>query len=147
MNWQFFMFLVFMSIASFCMAFVLYAAITRLFDGTVYRKWMQVILVPLGVVAFDMAVIVVPDKWRYIVGAIPILLIGALLLYFRFVKGGDLRTGSEAPDPLELSRRTAAMQNRSGDRKTKRQLATEKRQERKEMVRALKADRDKVKEE
>lgn len=106
MNFEFFAFMVFMSIVSFAVAFIAYAVITKLLgkEGTMARM-AQVILVPLAVVAYDMFCFYVDDSYRYFVGCIPLAGIVGLMLYAYFFKSstaeGFLETPQQAAKNLQ----------------------------------------------
>ena len=43
----------------------------------------------------------VPAEYRYVVGGMPMLLLGLMLLYYRFGKGGSM---DDAPAPSEMKK-------------------------------------------
>lgn len=103
MNFDFFFFLVYMSIVSFALAFVCYYLIVRLLgkEGTA-SKVAQVVLIPLIIVAFDMYVFYVEDSWRYFVASIPLAAVCGLTLYAYFFKRDEAY--GFAPTPKEAAR-------------------------------------------
>ena len=107
MNFDFFMLLIFMSISSFAMAFVLYYLIIRTFgrDGKV-SKLAQVLLIPLLIVGFDMLVLFADESYRYFIGSLPLAAVVGLCLYAYFFKRNDtagfLSTPKEAHKAYEM---------------------------------------------
>ncbi len=88
MTFEFFMFILFMSIASFAMAFLAYGLVIRIWGRTGWEsKLGQVVLVPLLVVLFDFVTIAVPVRFRYYVGGLPLAALALLIFYFYFFKG------------------------------------------------------------
>ena len=79
---EFFLFVVMLSVVSFCMAVLCYGLTLRFFKGS---KVVQYILTPLCVVGWVLA-------------ALPILAVMGLFLYAR-------KKYEENPEPLELARR------------------------------------------
>ena len=74
---EFFIFLCFMSFVSFAVAFLAYGLVIRLMGTTSSAsRYSQIILVPM-------------------------LLLGLMLLYYRFVKGGSM---DDAPAPSEIKK-------------------------------------------
>lgn len=90
MDFGFFVFLIFMSLVSFALAFLAYYFIVRVLgkDGAASRI-AQIIGIPLIIVAYDMFVFYVDDSWRYFVASIPLAAVVGLALYGYFFKGGD----------------------------------------------------------
>ena len=124
-------FLIFMTLVTFAVAFVAYAAIVWLWgtNSSTGSKIAQMILVPVAVIGYDFVTIISPAKYQYMVGAIPILLIGFMLLYFKFIKDGSFR--EEAPEPLQVKRPSAkslkheAKKSARAERKNKKNTAKE----------------------
>ena len=88
MNFDFFMFLLFMSIASFAMAFLAYGFVVRFWGKTGWvAKIGQVVLVPILIILFDFVTIATPVRYRYYVGSLPLAALAALIFYFYFIKG------------------------------------------------------------
>lgn len=106
MNFEFFVFLVFMSIVSFAIAFLAYGMVIRFMGKEgMLSKFGQIILVPACIIIFDFIVFAAPQEYRYVVGSIPLLLIAGLMLYLRFFKGESL--GIDQPSPSEMAQRVA----------------------------------------
>lgn len=99
---EFFIFLIYMSMVSFAMAFVAYAIIIWLFGTTGnLSRYSQIFLIPLAIIGWDFLTITRPMEYRYYVGGVPMAAIAIMLLYYRFVKGGNW--GKEEPTPMELA--------------------------------------------
>ncbi|MEG0798561.1 MAG: hypothetical protein RSC56_08025 [Acidaminococcaceae bacterium] len=97
---EFFIFLIFMSFVSFAIAFVAYAFVVWMFGTTsTVSRYAQMFLIPLSIVGYDFVTITAPLEYRYVVGGAPMLMIGLILLYYRFGRGG---TFNDAPEPLEV---------------------------------------------
>ncbi len=103
-NFQFFVFLVFMSIVSFAVAFLAYGLVVRYLgkEGPL-SGIAQVIFIPGCIVLYDFLTIT-SQEYRYVVGSIPIGIIGAILLYYRLVLGENF--GTEKLSPTELANET-----------------------------------------
>ncbi len=100
MNFEFFFFLLFMSVVSFCVAFLAYAMVVRCMGKvSTASRWAQIILIPLCVIFFDFICIAVPIEYRYWIGSIPMALIAAILGYYYFVKGESI-TGAQSPSEM-----------------------------------------------
>ncbi len=98
MNFDFFMFLLFMSIASFAMAFLAYGFVVRFWGKTGWvAKIGQVVLVPILIILFDFVTIATPVRYRYYVGSLPLAALAALIFYFYFIKGESPFDKDEAP--------------------------------------------------
>jgi len=99
---EFFIFLIYMSVVSFAMAFVAYAIILWLFGATgKLSRYAQIFLIPLSIVGWDLLTITRPIEYRYYVGAVPMAGIAIMLLYYRFAKGGNW--SKNEPTPMELA--------------------------------------------
>ena len=62
----------------------------------------QILLVPACIVIFDFNTIA-SGEYRYMVGSVPLILIAAVAIYYRFVKGENL-AAQEEKNPLEMAR-------------------------------------------
>ena len=81
---EFFIFLCFMSFVSFAVAFLAYGLVIRLMGTTSSAsRYSQIILVPIAIIGYDF------------------LLLGLMLLYYRFGKGGSM---DDAPAPSEIKK-------------------------------------------
>lgn len=98
MEMQFFFFLVFLSIASFALAFIAYVIVLRLFGE---NRIAQAIIIPLVVVAFDFTVMVVPKDYTYLVGSIPMAGVAGLIAYAYFFKGVPVGGSASVQPTLE----------------------------------------------
>ena len=87
MNFEFFLFLIFMSVISFAVAFLAYALVIRCMgkEGALSR-WTQIICIPACVIFYDF-ITIASGEYKYWVGSAPLLVIGAILLYYYFIKG------------------------------------------------------------
>ena len=87
MNFEFFLFLIFMSVISFAIAFLAYALVIRCMgkEGALSR-WTQIICIPACVIFYDF-ICIASGEYKYWVGSLPILVIGCILLYYYFIKG------------------------------------------------------------
>lgn len=87
MDFEFFFFLVFMSMVSFAVAFLAYGMVVRFMGKSGFGSRLgQIILVPSCIVFYDFITIASGD-YRYVVGGAPMLVIAAILIYFRFFRG------------------------------------------------------------
>lgn len=92
---EFFLFVVMLSVVSFCMAVLCYGLTLRFFKGS---KVVQYILTPLCVVGWDFLVVIQGEPLRWVLATLPILAVVGLFLYAR-------KKYEENPEPLELARR------------------------------------------
>lgn len=96
MNFEFFFFLIFMSVISFAVAFLAYAMVIRFMGKeSTLSRWTQIICVPACVIFFDF-ICIASGEYKYWVGSIPLLLIGLILLYYYFIKGESI-LGEQTP--------------------------------------------------
>lgn len=100
---EFFIFLCFMSFVSFAVAFLAYGLVIRLMGTTSSAsRYSQIILVPIAmIIGYDFLTITAPAEYRYVIGGLPMLLLGLMLLYYRFGKGGSM---DDAPAPSEIKK-------------------------------------------
>ena len=97
---EFFIFLCFMSFVSFAVAFLAYGLVIRLMGTTSSAsRYSQIILVPIAIIGYDFLTITAPAEYRYVI--LPMLLLGLMLLYYRFGKGGSM---DDAPAPSEIKK-------------------------------------------
>ena len=97
---EFFIFLCFMSFVSFAVAFLAYGLVIRLMGTTSSAsRYSQIILVPIAIIGYDFLTITAPAEYRYVIGGLPLL--GLMLLYYRFGKGGSM---DDAPAPSEIKK-------------------------------------------
>lgn len=102
MNFEFFFFLIFMSVVSFSVAFLVYALIIRCMgkEGALSR-WSQIICIPACVIFFDFICFASGEN-KYYVGSVPLFLIAAILLYYYFFKGEGI-LGEQTPSQAAAS--------------------------------------------
>lgn len=126
MNFDFFVFLVYMSLVSFAMAFLIYYLVIKVFgrEGTL-SKAAQIILIPLIIVAFDMLVFTMEDSMKYFVASIPLAGVCGLALYAYFFKRDD--TYGFAPAPKEAARVLEAPPKKTSKKSQRIHAAREKR--------------------
>ena len=99
---EFFIFLIYMSVVSFAMAFVAYAIILWLFGANgKLSRYAQIFFIPIAIIGWDLLTITRPIEYRYYVGGVPMAVIAIMLLYYRFVKGGNW--SKDDPTPMELA--------------------------------------------
>ena len=99
---EFFIFLCFMSFVSFAVAFLAYGLVIRLMGTTSSAsRYSQIILVPIAIIGYVFLTPPAPAESRYVIGALPMLLLGLMLLYYRFGKGGSM---DDAPAPSEIKK-------------------------------------------
>ncbi len=124
MNFEFFAFLVFMSFVSFAVAFLAYGMVVRFMGKESFAARLgQIILVPACIVIYDFITIASGDH-RYIVGSVPLILIAAIALYFRFVKGESFAEPEPTPsqlanldnEPKKFSKKSARIHERRKNR-------------------------------
>ena len=56
---------------------------------------------PIAIIGYDFLTITAPAEYRYVIGGLPMLLLGLMLLYYRFGKGGSM---DDAPAPSEIKK-------------------------------------------
>ena len=98
MEMQFFFFLVFLSIASFALAFIAYVILLRLFGD---KRLIQAIVIPLVVIAFDFTVMVAPKEYTYLIGSLPLAGVAGLIGYAYFFKGVPVGSSASVQPNLE----------------------------------------------
>ena len=99
---EFFIFLCFMSFVSFAVAFLAYGLVIRLMGTTSSAsRYSQIILVTIAIIGYDFLTITASAEYRYVIGGLPMLLLGLMLLYYRFGKGGSM---DDAPAPSEIKK-------------------------------------------
>ena len=88
MNFEIFLFLLFMSFVSFAVGVIVWVAIARFFGrGSQKARILSYIMIPVIALAYTFLVITA-GKWRYPLGFLPIALIIGYLLYYRFGNHG-----------------------------------------------------------
>lgn len=105
MNFEFFFFLVFMSFVSFAVAFMAYGMVIRFMGKEGFASRMaQIILVPACIVFYDF-IVIASQEYRYVVGSVPLLVIAAIILYYRFFKGEEFLDENK-PTPSQMANLT-----------------------------------------
>ena len=100
MNFEFFFFLVYMSIVSFAIAFLAYGMVVRFMGKEGFASRLgQIILVPACIIFYDFITIASGD-YRYFVGAVPLAIIAFILIYYRFFKGESFLDDKPAPSEI-----------------------------------------------
>ena len=100
MNFEFFFFLVYMSIVSFAIAFLAYGMVVRFMGKEGFDSRLgQIILVPACIIFYDFITIASGD-YRYFVGAVPLAIIAFILIYYRFFKGESFLDDKPAPSEI-----------------------------------------------
>ncbi len=105
MNFEFFFFLVFMSFVSFAVAFMAYGMVIRFMGKEGFASRLaQIILVPACIVFYDF-IVIASQEYRYVVGSVPLLVIAAIILYYRFFKGEEFLDENK-PTPSQMANLT-----------------------------------------
>lgn len=105
MSFEFFFFLVFMSFVSFAIAFLAYAMVVRFMGKeSSMSRMAQIILVPACIVFYDF-IVIASQEYKYWVGCAPMLVIGLMLIYYRFFKGEALIDDNK-PTPSQIANLT-----------------------------------------
>lgn len=105
MNFEFFFFLVFMSFVSFAVAFMAYGMVIRFMGKEGFASRLaQIILVPACIVFYDF-IVIASQEYRYVVGSVPLLVIAAIILYYRFFKGEEFLDDNK-PTPSQMANLT-----------------------------------------
>ena len=125
MNFEFFAFLVFMSFVSFAVAFLAYGMVVRFMGKEgMFARMSQILLVPACIVIFDF-ITIASGEYRYMVGSVPLILIAAVAIYYRFVKGENFAAQEEksllemarmADEPKKFSKKSARIHERRKNR-------------------------------
>ncbi|WP_276692950.1 hypothetical protein [Acidaminococcus massiliensis] len=92
---EFFLLVLLLTLVSFSMAVLCYGLTLRFCNGS---KWARYILTPLLVVGWDFLVVIQEQTLRWVLGLLPIAVVGILFLYAR-------KKYAEDPEPLELARK------------------------------------------
>ncbi|WP_317303800.1 hypothetical protein [Acidaminococcus timonensis] len=92
----FFIFVLLLSVISFCVVILCYGLTLKFFHGSKVAQW---IITPLAVVGWNFLVITRNGIARPILGALPIVAVAGMLLYAKF------KYNEPAPTPMELARK------------------------------------------
>ena len=99
---EFFYFLMLYVFCVFCCGLPGLRLVIRLMGTTSSAsRYSQIILVPIAIIGYDFLTITAPAEYRYVIGGLPMLLLGLMLLYYRFGKGGSM---DDAPAPSEIKK-------------------------------------------
>ena len=126
MNFDIFLFLLFMSLVSFAVGVIVWVAIARsLGRGSRQARILSYILIPVIALGYNFLVITA-GKWRYLIGFIPIAVIIGYVLYYRF---GDHETYIEpqAKPESDFQRRESSKSRRIREAREKRAAEREQR--------------------
>lgn len=116
---DFMIYMIFMSFVSFAVAFLAYGLVVWMLGTTsTTSRYAQMFFVPLAIVGYDFITITANPAYRYYFGGAPMLVLGLMLLYYRFGKGG---TVNKDPEPLE-ARKPSVKSLRHAEKKNKRKL-------------------------
>ena len=125
MNFEVFLFLLFMSFVSFAVGLIVWVAIARIFGrGTPTAKLLSYVLIPILVLAYNF-LIIVSGPWRYAVGSLPLVVIVGYLLYYRFGNHGSY-IEPQAPPPSDFKRRESAKSRKNHAARGKREALRKK---------------------
>lgn len=117
MGIQFFAFLIFMSFVSFCLAFLVYALVRKtLGTQSTAAKTAQYIGIPVAIIGYNFLVIA-SGAYCYVVGAVPMLAVAAIYLYYRFGNNG---ANYDAPAPSDFKREESKKSRRIHEARAKR---------------------------
>ena len=119
MNFEIFLFLLFMSFVSFAVGVIVWVAIMRFFgQGSRNARILSYILIPIFALGYNFLVLTA-GKWRYLVGFIPIALIIGYALYYRFGNHGTYIEPQAKPES-DFQRRESSKSRRIREAREKR---------------------------
>ncbi len=101
---EFFIFVLLLSVISFCVVILCYGLALKFFHGSKVAQW---IITPLAVVGWNFLVITAGGIARPILGAMPIVAVAGMLLYAKF------KYSEPAPTPMELARKQNSQKMKS----------------------------------
>ena len=111
MNFEIFLFLLFMSFVSFAVGVIVWVAIVRFFGrGSQKARILSYILIPIIALGYNFLVLTA-GKWRYLVGFLPIALIIGYVLYYRFGDHGTYIEPQAKPES-DFQRRESSKSRR-----------------------------------
>ena len=127
MNFEIFLFLLFMSFVSFAVGVIVCVAIVRFFGrGSQKARILSYILIPIIALGYNFLVLTA-GKWRYLVGFLPIALIIGYVLYYRFrnriSSGGKVPSPDGSARPGKNGRRSANSVSMANRKKSKEERA------------------------
>ena len=111
MNFEIFLFLLFMSFVSFAVGVIVWVAVMRFFGrGSQKARLFSYILIPVIALGYNFLVLTA-GKWRYLVGFLPIALIIGYALYYRFGNHGTYIEPQAKPES-DFQRRESSKSRR-----------------------------------
>ena len=126
MNFEIFLFLLFMSFVSFAVGVIVWVAIVRFFGrGSQKARILSYILIPIIALGYNFLVLTA-GKWRYLVGFLPIALIIGYVLYYRFGDHGTYIEPQAKPES-DFQRRESSKSRRIREAREKRAAEREQR--------------------
>ncbi|MCQ2359763.1 MAG: hypothetical protein MJ055_06845 [Phascolarctobacterium sp.] len=114
-GFKFFVFIVFMSLVSFATAYLAYAMVIKYWGKEGNRaKFGQYIIVPAIIVFYNMIIFrSIESGYHWLIGSIPLLLVGGLAIYYYFFEnralGGEpeeIKYTYEEPEPKRRSKKS-----------------------------------------
>ena len=76
-----FVFLLFMSVSSFALAYLAYMGVIKMFGvNNKMSSYAQLIIVPAVVIGYDM--LTITSRYTYWIGSVPIVLVAAVVIHF-----------------------------------------------------------------
>ena len=111
MNFEIFLFLLFMSLVSFAVGVIVWVAIIRFLGrGSQKARIFSYILIPVAALGYNF-LILAAGKWRYLVGFLPIGVIIGYCLYYRFGNHGTYIEPQARPES-DFQRRESSKSRR-----------------------------------
>lgn len=130
MNFEIFLFLLFMSMVTFAVGVIVWVAIARFFGrGTQTAKILNYVLIPVIAFAYNF-LIIISGKWRYFVGCIPLALLIGYCLYYRFGNHGTYIEPQAKPES-DFQRRESSKSRRIREARERKAAKREQMQQRK----------------
>ena len=128
MNFEIFLFLLFMSFVSFAVGVIVWVAIVRFFGrGSQKARIFSYILIPVIALGYNFLTLTA-GKWRYLVGILPIALIIGYVLYYRFGNHGTYIEPQAKPES-DFQRRDSSKSRRIREAREKREAEREQRKQ------------------
>ena len=128
MNFEIFLFLLFMSFVSFAVGVIVWVAIVRFFGrGSPKARILSYILIPIIALGYNFLVLTA-GKWRYLIGCLPLALIIGYSLYYRFGNHGTYIEPQTKPES-DFQRRESSKSRRIREAREKREAEREQRRQ------------------
>mgnify|MGYP003586973984 CR=1 FL=1 len=90
-----FVFLLFMSISSFALAYLTYMGVIKMFGvNNKLSTYAQLLIIPTVVIGYDM--LTVTSKYAYWIGSLPIVLVAAVVIHFHMTNKKTTQSPQEA---------------------------------------------------